>query len=118
MPINVSGADFIVGVALGVLVGWVSLWSFLNPWVGKVIARIFALGAIGFGANWIVTPLVDYSRGETHASYYSPLGQGSFGPAIGWGVGGLVFGGAALALSFVRMTPRSQPPQELQKGVP
>jgi hypothetical protein len=42
-----SGPGFVTGLALGVVVGWVTLWSFLNPHVGRLVARICAVAAVG-----------------------------------------------------------------------
>jgi hypothetical protein len=87
-----SGPGFYVGLALGVIVGWVTLWSYLRPLVGRIVARIIAIGAIGIGVNGMVTPISDFAAGTTTIRYYSPFGEGSFGVAPGWGAGALAFG--------------------------
>jgi hypothetical protein len=97
-----GGPGFLVGLFLGVLLGWVTLWSFLNPQVGRVVARIVAVVAIGFGVVWVVTAIGDSLNGTSNQRYESPLGQGGFGAALGWGSGGLALGIAVLVLSFLR----------------
>ena len=98
--------SFLVGLALGITIGWLTIWCYLNPTLGKVVARIVGVLALAFGANWLVTPLTDRAAGVRDIRYHSPLGEGDFGVALGWGAFGLVVGVAALALSFVRMGPR------------
>jgi hypothetical protein len=106
MPELFSSPGFVVGVLLGIVLGWVSLWSFLNPTVGRTVARILAIACLAFGVNWIVTPVADILRGNSSARYYSLLGTGDFGPALGWGAAGLVAGLLALGFSFFRTGPR------------
>jgi hypothetical protein len=101
-PDILAGPGILVGLFLGVLVGWVTLWSFLNPQVGRVVARIVAVAAIGFGVVWTVTPIGDSLNGVSDPQYHSPLGKGGFGVALGWGIGGLALGILVLVLSFLR----------------
>jgi hypothetical protein len=104
-----SSPGFIVGLLLGVLAGWVSLWCFLNPAVGRTVARILAIACLAFGANWIVTPVADALRGSSGEHYWSPLGAGGFGSALGWGAAGLIAGLLALGFSFLRTGQRPAP---------
>jgi len=113
-----TGPGFLIGLFLGVLIGWVTLWSFLNPLVGRVVARVCAVLAMGFGVNWLVTPFADAMSRVTNAQYESPMGRGGFGVALGWGAGALVFGIAALVLSFLRAGRRTVLPEEENKSPP
>jgi hypothetical protein len=92
---------FLVGIFLGIVIGWVSLWSFQNPAVGRLLARAFAVLALGFGVVWLVTAIVDLLRDVPEMRYHSPLGSGGIGAAFGWGAGGLAAGITALVLSFL-----------------
>jgi hypothetical protein len=103
MPDNLlTGPGFLIGFFLGVLVGWVTLWSFLNPQVGRIVARIFAVLALGIGVCWIVIPIADLLHGETNPQYESFFGQGGFGSGLGWGGGAFAAGVTALVFSFLR----------------
>jgi hypothetical protein len=107
---------FAVGLAAGILIGLAVLWCVSNPAHGgmviRLIARICAVVAFGFGVNWLVTPLGDLATGHRDVNYESPLGQGGFGPAIGWGAGAMVFGIAALVLSFLRTRSKPKTPSD------
>jgi hypothetical protein len=107
---------FVVGLAVGILIGLAVLWCILHPRIGglvvRLIARICAVVALGFGVNWLVTPLGDLAAGHRDVNYESPLGHGGFGSAIGWGAGGVVFGITALVLSFLRTRARPKIPSE------
>jgi len=114
-PDFLAGPGFLVGLFLGVLLGWVTLWSFLNPQVGRIAARIVAVAAIGFGVAWTVTPIADSLNGVSDPHYDSPLGKGGFGVALGWGLGGLALGILVLVLSFLRPARKTGPPMEKGK---
>jgi hypothetical protein len=102
MPNIFDQPAFAVGALSGVVLGWITLWCFLNRWVGKIVARILAVYCIGFGIEWIATPLSDLIRDRgTVGTYVSPLGSGGFGSALGWGVGGLTVGILTLVLTFL-----------------
>jgi hypothetical protein len=111
-----KGPGFAVGLAVGILIGLAILWCIMHPQSGglvvRILARICAVVALGFGVNWLVTPLADLAAGHRDVQYESPLGQGTFGSAIGWGAGALVFGIAALVLSFIRTGTRPHKPSE------
>jgi hypothetical protein len=110
-----SSPGLLVGFFLGVLVGWVTLWSFLNPQVGKIVARAFAVVAIGIGVTWIVTPITDILAEVKDPHYESPFGKGGIGPALGWGVGATVAGLMALVFSFLRGSAKREAPKEATK---
>jgi hypothetical protein len=101
-----------VGGAVGVLLGVVGLWSFLNPTVGRIVARVVAIGALGFGVGWIVTPIIDLAADRTKVEYHSPLGDGDAAVALGWGAAAFSFGVLALVLSFLRFGNKAAPPKE------
>jgi hypothetical protein len=107
-----SGPGVLIGFFLGVLVGWVTLWSFLNPQVGRIVARIGAIFAIGFGVMWIVTPIADLIDGKRDPRYESLVGHGGSGDALGWGAGAFVVGIMALVFSFLRKGGKVTPKQE------
>jgi hypothetical protein len=107
-----AGPGFLAGLVLGVLIGWVSLWSYLNPAVGKTVARICAVIVIGIGVQWLVTPIYDQLREVENPHYYSPFGTGGYGPALGWGAGCLVVGITFLVLSFLRTGATGITPKE------
>jgi hypothetical protein len=111
-----TGPGFFLGLFLGILIGWVTLWSFLNPAVGRIVIRIVAVVVIGFGVNWIVTPLIDAANDVPNPRYESPLGHGGYGPAFGWGAGGLAAGIMALVFSFLRG--KKMPPREANGKAP
>lgn len=99
---------FYVGILLGLVLGWVTLWCFLDRWIGKIVVRILAVCCIGIGIQWIVTPVADLLHGGSSAVMYeSPMGHGGFGAALGWGVGSLAIGILGMVLTFVRF--RSSP---------
>jgi hypothetical protein len=98
---------FLVGIFLGIVIGWVSLWRFQNPSVGRLMARAFAVLALGFGVGGLVTALVDLVRDVPEQRYSSPLGSGGIGAAFGWGAGGLAAGITALVLSFLGSAKKS-----------
>jgi hypothetical protein len=113
MELRVSTeAAFLIGVVLGILIGWVILWSFQNPTVGRTVARILAIVPIGFGVSWLVTPIGDLLTNARDRQYESPLGKGQFGAALGWGAGALVAGVLVLVLSFLRTGGRAAAPKE------
>jgi hypothetical protein len=109
-----SEPAFLVGIALGILIGWITLWCFLNPLVGRIVARLGAVAAIAFGVNWLVTPISNRLAGVSNPHYHSAMGDGDFGVALGWGAGGFVFGIAALTLSFLRVREGARPLNEKQ----
>ena len=113
-----AGPGFLVGLVLGVLMGWVTLWSFLNPMVGRTVARICAVIAIGIGVEWLVTPISDLVRDVQDPHYYSPFGTGGFGSALGWGAGCLVIGIFFLVLSFLGPRSKGNGRQEDSKPQP
>ncbi|HZU35853.1 MAG TPA: hypothetical protein VFA18_08095 [Gemmataceae bacterium] len=99
---------FYVGILLGLVLGWVTLWCFLDRWVGKIVVRILAVLCIGVGIQWIATPVADLLHGGSAAvMYVSPMGHGGFGAALGWGVGSLAIGVLAMVLTFIQF--RSSP---------
>lgn len=106
----VNQPAFYIGGLLGVVLGWITLWCFLNRSIGKIVARIIAVFLMGYGINWIVTPVADLLHGTGMVSYYSPLGGGGFGVALGWGVGGLTTGILAMVLTFLRLRPATPVP--------
>ena len=90
----------IVGVLL--LAAVLLVWGLVNPNVGRVFARIFAVLAIGLGTGLLAWGIVAASLSGT---IRSPLGLASLigepSEAIGWGAGSLAAGITALVLSFV-----------------
>ena len=102
MPNIFDQPAFAVGALSGIVLGWITLWCFMNRWVGKIVARIVAVYCIGFGIEWIAAPVSDLIRNQgTVVTYVSPLGTGGFGSALGWGIGGLAVGVLTLVLTFL-----------------
>jgi amino acid transporter len=108
MQIDPESPNFVVGLLAGLVLGMVALWSFINPVVGRVVARVLGVVALGFGVVWLTTAIVDIARKEPNPHYYSPLGQGGSAVALGWGVGGLVVGILIIVFSFLRVWPKEQ----------
>jgi hypothetical protein len=106
MHIDLESPTFVVGLLAGVVLGVVGVWSFINPVIGRVIARVLGIGAIGFGVVWLTTSIVDLANGNQNPRYYSPLGTGGMGAAFGWGVGGLAVGVLIIVFSFLRGGPK------------
>jgi hypothetical protein len=107
--------NFELGVALGVVIGWVTLWSFLKPAVGRIIVRMLGVAGVGLGVWWAVAAIADRASGQRDMHYETPWGRGGFGMALGWGLGFLVLGILTLVLSFLR---RRRPVQVPEQGKP
>jgi hypothetical protein len=112
----VKSPGFAMGLALGALLGVAIQYCILHPHFGgmlvRLLARISAVVALAFGVGWLVTPLGDLATGHRDEHYESPLGQGGFGSAMGWGASGVIFGIAALVLSFLRLAGKARVPSD------
>ena len=78
------------------------LWCIIRPNVGRLLARIFAVFAIGGGIGVLTWGICSAALG---AALRSPFGLTSLiaepSEAIGWGTGALAAGITALVLSFI-----------------
>jgi hypothetical protein len=97
---SLSSPSFIVGLIGGILLGWASLWCFLNPTVGRAVVRIFAVLALGTGVWFLAVAVVDMLHGEVN-NYALPGMVANSTTVWGWGAGCLVAGITALVLSFL-----------------
>jgi hypothetical protein len=111
------GPGFVVGLFAGIVLGLIGLWCVLQPQVGRIAGRVLALIALGFGVNWIITPLADLAAGQRDTHYDNPLGNGGFGWALGSGAGAFVVGVTGLVLSFLRTRPKTAAPKEERDAV-
>jgi hypothetical protein len=95
VPLMAGGGMILLVVALLV-------WALVSPNVGRALARIFAVLAIGLGAGLLAWGIVAAS---TTGTVRSPLGFEWLirepSEVIGWGAGSLAAGITALVLSFV-----------------
>jgi hypothetical protein len=92
---------FVGGILLGVIIGWLSLWSYLSRPAGRFVARLFAVFALGLGALTLVWGII---AGATRVSLRFPGDRPlitHWGEMVATGAGFLVAGIASLVLSFV-----------------
>ena len=100
-PVKFNVYFVVTGGAILVAVAFL-VWGLVNPNVGRMFARIFAVLGIGLGAGVLTWGIVAACLTGT---IRSPLGLASLisepSEAIGWGAGCLAAGITALVLSFV-----------------
>jgi hypothetical protein len=105
-------ALFFVGLLLGVLLGWLTLGCFLNPGLGRLCVRLFAVVALSIGLGFLVWAIVGQALGQRIHNFLGTDLITQSSDAIAFGSGALAAGIAALVLSFVgRKKPAARPPE-------
>jgi hypothetical protein len=102
---------FIGGLLLGIILGWITLWSYLSQSVGRfiawlfmVLARIFSVLALGLGVLTLVWGII---AGATRQNVRFPSDPGlrsifdHWGEVVATGAGFLTAGVVTLILSFL-----------------
>src|SRR4051812_3263448 len=95
---EVGPAEALGGAAALALV--LAVWGYLNPPLGRFLARSFAVVAMGLGVGLLVWGIVAAARGEQPPAAGPPWGAAP-GAVIGCGAGALTAGIVALVLSCV-----------------
>ena len=101
----------------GLLLVGLLVWGLINPVVGRRLARIFAVIAMGLGMGLL---LWGFSGAVSGQRLRPPFGSNiisEVSEAIGWGAGFLTGGIVALVLSFLRKTKKGGP-QDTQGSEP
>jgi hypothetical protein len=94
-------ALFFVGLLLGVLLGWLTLWSYLQPAVGRFCVRLLGVAATSLGVALLVWAIVaEALRQRVHPVFGLDIVHES-SEALALGSGFLVAGVTALVLSFL-----------------
>ncbi len=88
----------------GLLFVGLLLWGLINPVVGRRLARVFAVIAMGLGMGLLLWGISGAVTGERLRPPFHSLIITQFGEAIGWGAGFLTGGIVALVLSFLGKT--------------
>ena len=93
------------------------LWGLINPVVGRRLARIYAVIAMGLGMGLLLWGISGAVTGERLRPPFDSHIITEVSEAIGWGAGFLTGGIVALVLSFLGKT-RQASPQESQQPEP
>jgi hypothetical protein len=94
-------ALFFVGLLLGILLGWLTLWSYLQPAVGRFCVRLLGVVATSLGVALLVWAIVaEALRQRVHPVFGLDIVHES-SEALALGSGFLVAGVTALVLSFL-----------------
>ena len=101
----------------GLLLVGLLLWGLINPVVGRRLARIFAVIAMGLGMGLLLWGISGAVSGERLRPPFDSHIITEVSEAIGWGAGFLTGGIVALVLSFLGKT-RKVGPQETQGSEP
>ncbi len=104
----------------GLLLVGLLLWGLINPVVGRRLARIFAVVAMGLGMGLLLWGISGELSGERLRPPFDSHIITEVSEAIGWGAGFLTGGIVALVLSFLgktkkvgrQDTPESEPTSE------
>ena len=97
----------------GLLLVGLLLWGLINPVVGRRLARIFAVIAMGLGIGFLLWGISGAVSGERLRPPFDSHIITEVSEAIGWGAGFLTGGIVALVLSFLGKT-RKAGPQDTQ----
>jgi hypothetical protein len=94
-------SEFLIGLSLGIVLGWLTLGSYVQPAIGRICARLFAVVAISSGVGFLVWGIIAQTlRQEFHPILgYVVFTQTSEVLALGSGL--LLAGIVTLVLSFV-----------------
>ncbi len=91
----------------GLLLVGLLLWGLIDPVVGRRLARIFAVIAMGLGMGFLLWGISGAVSGERLRPPFDSHIITEFSEAIGWGAGFLTGGIVALVLSFLGKTTRT-----------
>ncbi len=93
------------------------VWGFLDPLVGRRLARTFAVMAMGLGTGLLLWGISGAMSGERLRPPFDMRFITEVGEAIGWGAGFLTAGIVALVLSFLGKTTKGGR-QDTQRSEP
>ena len=93
----------------GLLLVGLLLWGLINPVVGRRLARIFAVIAMGLGMGLLLWGISGAVSGERLRPPFDSHIITEVSEAIGWGAGFLTGGIVALVLSFLGKTKKAGP---------
>ena len=82
-------------------------WGLINPVVGRRLARIFAVIAMGLGTGLLLWGIIGALSGERLRPPFDSHIITEVSEAIGWGAGFLTGGIVALVLSFLGKTKKA-----------
>ncbi len=85
----------------GLLLVGLLLWGLINPVVGRRLARVFAVIAMGLGMGFLLWGISGAVSGERLRPPFDSHIITEVSEAIGWGAGFLTGGIVALVLSFL-----------------
>ena len=85
------------------------LWGLIDPVVGRRLARVFAVIAMGLGMGLLLWGISGAVSGERLRPPFDSHIITKFSEAIGWGAGFLTGGIVALVLSFLGKTKKVGP---------
>ena len=101
----------------GLLLIGLLVWGLINPVVGRRLARIFAVIAMGLGMGLLLWGISGAMSGERLRPPFDSHIITEVGEAIGWGAGFLTGGIVALVLSFLGK-PKNGSRQKTQESQP
>ena len=93
----------------GLLLLGLLVWGLINPVVGRRLARIFAVIAMGLGMGLLLWGISGAVSGERLRPPFDSHIITEVSEAIGWGAGFLTGGIVALVLSFLGKTKKAGP---------
>ena len=93
----------------GLLLVGLLLWGLIDPVVGRRLARVFAVIAMGLGMGLLLWGISGAVSGERLRPPFDSHIITEFSEAIGWGAGFLTGGIVALVLSFLGKTKKVGP---------
>ncbi len=102
----------------GLLLVGLLVWGLINPAVGRRLARIFAVIAMGLGTGSLLWGISGAMSGERLRAPFGGALITEVSEAIGWGAGFLTGGIVALVLSFLGKTQGAGPPDSRQGSSP
>ncbi len=98
----------------GLLLVGLLVWGLINPAVGRRLARIFAVIAMGLGTGFLLWGICGAMSGERLRPPFRRDIITEVSEAIGWGTGFLTGGIVALVLSFLGKSKRGGPQDSQQ----
>ena len=101
----------------GLLLVGLLIWGLINPVVGRRLARIFAVTAMGLGMGLLLWGISGAVSGERLRPPFGSNIISEVSEAVGWGAGLLTGGIVALVLSFLGKSINTSP-QDAQGSEP